>query len=164
MNLRDASEADLPAVVAIYNSTVDSLMVTADTQPVTVDSRRAWFHAHSPARHPLWVLEERGEILGWVSLQAFYGRPAYDATAEISIYVDERHRYCRLGQGLLDEAVSRTPQLEIKTLLGFIFAHNAPSLRLFERNGFQRWAHLPRVAELGGVERDLVIVGRRLRE
>ena len=41
--LRYASEADLPAIVAIYNSTVPSRMVTADTEPVTVESRLAWF-------------------------------------------------------------------------------------------------------------------------
>jgi L-amino acid N-acyltransferase YncA len=42
------------------------------------------------------------------------------------------------------------------------FGHNEPSLALFESFGFQRWELLPRVAALGGVERDLVIVGRRL--
>ena len=50
----------------------------------------------------------------------------------------------------------------VATLLGFVFGHNAPSLALFERLGFERWALLPRVAELDGVERDLVIVGRRV--
>ena len=45
---------------------------------------------------------------------------------------------------------------------GFIFGHNIPSLRLFEKFGFARWAHLPGVALLDDVERDLVIVGRRV--
>ena len=54
------------------------------------------------------------------------------------------------------------PRLGLQTLLGFIFGHNAASLTLFERLGFERWALLPRVAELDGVERDLVIVGRRV--
>ncbi|MEP6686317.1 MAG: N-acetyltransferase, partial [Verrucomicrobiota bacterium] len=51
------------------------------------------------------------------------------------------------------------PRLGLKTLLGFIFAHNDASLRLFEKFGFHRWGVLPRVAELDGVERDLIIVG-----
>ncbi len=37
-----------------------------------------------------------------------------------------------------------------------------PSLKLFEKLGFTRWGHLPRVAVLDGVERDLIIVGRRV--
>ena len=60
----------------------------------------------------------------------------------------------------LGRAVERAPALDLRTLVGLIFGHNAASLRLFESFGFERWAHLPRVAELDGVERDLVIVGR----
>ena len=46
--------------------------------------------------------------------------------------------------------------------MAFVFGHNAPSLRLFERAGFARWGHLPRVARLDGIERDLLILGRRV--
>jgi phosphinothricin acetyltransferase len=62
----------------------------------------------------------------------------------------------------LNVAVTRAPALGLHTLLGYIFGHNAPSLRLFESHGFNRWAHLPRVAVLDGTERDLIIVGRRV--
>jgi phosphinothricin acetyltransferase len=63
---------------------------------------------------------------------------------------------------LLELAIHRSPAFGIKTLLGFIFADNSPSLRLFEKFGFQRWGYLPAVAEFESLERDLVIVGRRL--
>jgi phosphinothricin acetyltransferase len=53
------------------------------------------------------------------------------------------------------------PSLQIRTLLAFIFAHNGPSLRLFERAGFVRWGLLPRIAELDGIERDVTILGFR---
>ena len=60
---------------------------------------------------------------------------------------------------LLSQAVEQAPRLGLKTLLGFIFAHNDASLRRFEKFGFHRWGVLPRVAELDGVERDLIIIG-----
>jgi phosphinothricin acetyltransferase len=63
---------------------------------------------------------------------------------------------------LLERAIAQGPRLGLKTLMGFIFAHNDPSLRLFEKFGFEHWGYYPRVAELDGIERDLVIVGRRL--
>jgi phosphinothricin acetyltransferase len=50
----------------------------------------------------------------------------------------------------------------VHTLLGFIFGHNLPSLKLFDAFGFERWATMPRVATLDGVERDLIIVGKRV--
>jgi phosphinothricin acetyltransferase len=160
--LRLACAADLPAIVAIYNSTVASRQVTADLEPVSVESRQAWFDAHQPQRRPLWVLEQDGEVLGWASLSDFYGRPAYQGTAELSVYLREDCRGRGLARCLLDEAIARAPSLGIDTLLGFIFGHNQPSLVLFERYGFQRWGDLPAVAELDGVKRDLIIVGRRV--
>ena len=161
--VRLATRDDLPGIVDIYNSTVASRMVTADTEPVSVASRDAWFDAHQPERRPLWVCDAAdGRMAGWVSFSDFYGRPAYGATAEVSIYLHEDFRGQGLGRFLLEAAIAHAPKVGVDTLLGFIFGHNAPSLALFERHGFARWGDLPRVAVLDGVERDLVILGRRL--
>ncbi len=162
MQIRDATIADLPAIVAIYNSTVPSRMVTADTEPVSVASREKWFAEHSPARRPLWVAEEGGRIIGWLSYSSFYGRPAYNATCEVSVYLAPEHRRRGLGTQLLERCIEHAPRIEVTTLLGIIFGHNEPSLRLFEKLGFQRWGCMPRIAVLDGVERDVIIVGRRV--
>lgn len=163
-SLRDANLSDLPAIVAIYNATIPSRIVTADLEPVTVASREPWFFQHSPEHRPLWVAEREGRICGWLSFQSFYGRPAYNGTAELSVYVAEDMRGQGLGGFLLQEAISACPRLKLKTLLGFVFGHNEPSLRLFQRFGFQEWALLPGIAELDSVERDLVIMGKRVIE
>jgi L-amino acid N-acyltransferase YncA len=160
MTIRDAIDADLPAIVAIYNSAIPDRMATADTQAVTIESRRDWFHEHNPNARPLWVAVENNVIVGWLSFQSFYGRPAYRATAELSIYVALDCQRKGIGYALLTKSIEHAPRLGLKTLFGFIFAHNDASLRLFAKLGFQRWGVLPHVAELDGVERDLIIVGR----
>lgn len=161
--LRNATEGDLPAIVAIYNATIPGRMVTADTEPVSVESRLPWLRAHNPQTRPLWVLcSESNDVCAWLSFNSFYGRPAYNPTAEISVYVGEGHRRRGLGRWLVEEAIRRAPGCEVNTLLGFIWAHNEPSLRLFRQLGFALWGQLPRVAVLDGVERDLVIVGKRV--
>ena len=162
LSYRDATLDDLPAIVAIYNSTVPSRLVTADLEPVSVESRLAWFHAHGPEKRPLWVVEDGDRIIAWLSFSDFYGRPAYLRTAEVSIYLDEAARGKGLGKQLLAEALSAAPGLGIHTVLGFIFGHNEASLRLFRSFGFGEWGALPRVAVLDGIERDLLILGRRL--
>ncbi|HRD64778.1 MAG TPA: N-acetyltransferase family protein [Candidatus Competibacter sp.] len=159
---RIAIRDDLAQIVGIYNSTIPSRMVTADTKPVSVESRVLWFDEHNPSSRPLWVCEDKGQIQAWLSFSSFYGRPAYDKTAEISVYVHASHRKQGLGTYLVSEAIANAPSINLDTLLGFIFGHNAPSLALFERLGFSRWGFLPKVALLDGVERDLVIVGRRV--
>jgi phosphinothricin acetyltransferase len=173
VSYRDATLDDLPEIVAIYNSTIASREVTADLEPVTVESRLPWFHAHGPSKRPLWVVEREREsesegagkrITAWLSFSDFYGRPAYARTAELGIYLDQSERGRGLGTRLLAAALNAAPALGIDTLLGFIFGHNAASLALFRRFGFEEWGKLPRVAVLDGVERDLVILGRRVSE
>ncbi|MEH1800213.1 MAG: N-acetyltransferase family protein [Nostoc sp.] len=162
MTIRHAAETDLPAIVAIYNAAVPSRMATADLDPVSVESRLAWFKGRSPSQRPLWVIEIDGIIAGWLSFQSFYGRPAYSKTAEISIYIAPNFHRSGLGRQLLARAINESPSLGIKSLVCFIFAHNQPSLKLFETFGFERWGHLPNIAELDSVERDLVIMGLRI--
>ncbi len=162
MIVRDALEADLEAVVAIYNASIPGRLATADTDPVSVEARRPWFRDFDPVRRPLLVAEDEAGIAGWVSLHSFYGRPAYFATVELGLYVDPARQGQGVGKRLLDAALERAPACGIRTLLAFVFGHNAASLRLFASRGFERWGWLPAVAELDGIERDLAILGRRL--
>lgn len=161
MSIRDATAADLPHIVEIYNAAIPGRLATADTEPISVASRIAWFREHGPGHHPLWVFTEARRIDGWLSVQPFYGRPAYHATAELSVYVAPHCRRSGVGRALVAHAIASAPRLGLRTLLGFVFGHNAASLGLFEAFGFERWGVLPRVAELDGVERDLVILGLR---
>jgi L-amino acid N-acyltransferase YncA len=164
MIIRHATEFDLPAIVRIYNAAIPSRMATADLERVSVESRLAWFRGRSPSQHPLWVIEVEGAIAGWLSFQSFYGRPAYNKTAEISIYISPIFHRRGLGRQLLAQAIDQSPHLGLKTLVSFIFAHNYPSLKLFETFGFKHWGNLPKIAELDGIERDLVIMGLRINE
>lgn len=159
-----AHDDDLPAIVEIYNSIVPTRMVTADLEPVTVEARRSWFEAHKSHTRPLWVLrdERTNTIAGWMSFDTFYPRAAYDGTVMIAIYLAESCRGQGLGQLLLAEACLLAPERGIHTLLGYIFGHNTPSIKLFQKMGFQAWANLPRTAILDGIERDLVIMGKRV--
>jgi phosphinothricin acetyltransferase len=162
--IRFAQPADLPAIVAIYNAAIPGRMATADTAPVTAASREAWFAEFDPARRPLWVLTDMvsDTVLGWLSLRSFYGRPAYAATVEAGVYAHPAAQRRGIGKSLLHHALAASPSLGIRTVLAFVFAHNAPSVALFEGAGFAAWGLLPRVAELDGVERDLAILGRRI--
>jgi L-amino acid N-acyltransferase YncA len=157
-----ARDEDLCAIVDIYNSTIALRTVTADTEPVSVESRRAWFAAHDAHVHPLWMVRRGDRMAGWISYSAFYGRPAYRATAEVSIYLHPDERGRGLGRQCLEFALARAPALGLENVLGFVFAENAPSVRLFTQCGFEAWGTLPRVARIDDGTRDLLILGRRV--
>jgi L-amino acid N-acyltransferase YncA len=163
IKFRNANLEDLPKIVEIYNSTIPSRMVTADTENISVESRIQWFHEHNSETRPLWIIEDhQNNMLGWVSFSSFYGRPAYNGTVELSIYMDESCRGKGLGKKVLQYCIDNAGKFGVKTLLGFIFLHNEPSLKLFRYFGFEDWGVFPDVAVLDGVERTLVILGKKI--
>ncbi|RYF88525.1 MAG: N-acetyltransferase family protein [Chitinophagaceae bacterium] len=161
MEFRIAQQEDLEEIVAIYNATIPGRMVTADTAPVTIEERLPWFEKHHGNR-PLWVVSVDEAIIGWVSFGNFYGRPAYNGTAEISIYLHAAQQGKGYGAAILKHCIAQAPLLQIHTLLGFIFSHNAPSLRLFAKAGFEEWGCLKDVAVMDEQYYSLTILGLKI--
>lgn len=162
INFRDAHIEDLPAIVGTYNSTIPSRMVTADLVPVSVESKVGWFNAHKPTTRPLWIVLCDGEYAGWISFTDFKSRDAYQKTAELGIYLEQKMRGKGLGDKCLEYAIAKCPELNITSLTGFIFGHNEPSLKLFYKHGFEKWAHLPGICDMEGTLRDVIILGRKV--
>lgn len=163
MIFKNADLKDLPAIVNIYNSTIASRKVTADTQPVSVDSKLVWFNTHNPTTRPLWLVQHiGGSTIGWVSFTSFYGRPAYQGTAEVSIYLAENFRGMGYGKKILQHCIAQAPSLKIHTLLGYIFAHNIPSIQLFLQSGFAEYAHLKDIAIMDNNFYSLKIFGKKV--
>jgi len=81
---------------------------------------------------------------------------------EVSIYFDSQFRRKGLGKLCLEKAIQEAPHLQIHTLLGFIFGHNEISLELFYKYGFEKWGHLPEIANMAGEWRDLLILGKKV--
>ncbi len=134
MKIRDAVEGDLPAIIEIYNAAIATRIATAQLEPVTLEERRDWLKEHPADRHPFWVLEIDGQIAGWLSFKPFLPRCAYRGAAEVSVYVHEKFRRRGIARQILEEASARAPGLGITAMVGLIFAHNEPSLRLFDRS------------------------------
>lgn len=162
MKLRHAEPEDLERVVEIYNASIPTRLSSADLEPVSVESRRAWFESHTPDRRPLLVLEEDGVILGWIGLKNHYDRAGYDKTAEVAVYIDQDDLGRGLGQRLVREIIALAPSLGITTLLAICFADNVPSVRLFENFGFVQWGFYPGIAELDGRPYDVVHLGLKI--
>ncbi len=133
LNVRDAIETDLPAIVDIYNQSIPDGWSTADTKPITVEERVDWFRKHNPHKRPRGVAALDGQIAAWIGLTSFYGgRPAYDATAEVSLYVARAYRRRGLGGELKNRMIAHCPSIGVTTLLSMYFDHNeadAPTQR-----------------------------------
>lgn len=151
MNPRDATPADVPAIVDIYNHEVATSTATFDTDPTSVDERAAWLatHAENP-RHPVLVVESDGAIAGWASLSAWSDRCAYARAAEVSVYVHRDHRGKGVGRALMEGLVARGRGAGLGVLLARISMDGDASVKLHESLGFLRIGTMHRVGEKFG--------------
>ena len=102
-------------------------------------------------------------VIGWMSYSNFYGRPAYSGTAEVSIYIAEAWRGKGLGRYCLEQAIEHRAEDCRAYVAGVYFwPQRSRAWRCSRSLGFETWANLPRVANLDGVERDLIILGKRV--
>ncbi len=162
LEIRVARLEDLAGIVAIYNASIPGQKSTADLEPVTVESRMAWFVMHAPDHRPIWVADRGGQVVGWLSFSDYYGRPAYRTTVEVGVYVAPEAQGQGVARALVAHAIDAAPGLSVRTLLWITFAVNEASLLLAESVGFTRWGLLPKVTELSGVRRDIAILGLEL--
>lgn len=160
--LRLAQRDDLQIIVSIYNDTIASRQVTADVSPVTEAERIPWFEAHQQVTRPLYVVTQAKRVIGWFSLSDFYGRPAYNGFAEVSIYLDPQVRGQGIGRQLLQDIEPIALKCGVRDLLGIIFSHNHVSIKLFASQGYQHWGELPYVAKMDESEYSVTLMGKRL--
>jgi L-amino acid N-acyltransferase YncA len=162
LTIREATEADLPAIVDIYNQSIPAGWSTADTKPVAVADRVEWFRKFD-AKRPIWVAEADGQVVATAYLSSFYaGRPAYDATAEVSVYVATAYHKKGIGRRLKQWVIDQCPRLGVTTLLSMYFDHNAATKKINDEFGFETMGHLTEIAVVQGRKRGLVIAGLRI--
>ena len=159
--IREATEADLEAIRAIYNESIPKRIATADLEPQSAEARRAWFVQRDHARRPVLVAIDAQGVCAWGAFTNFKDRAAYAPTAEISVYVADRAAGRGVGRAMLDALLERAPGCGINRILAICFAHNEPSLRLFRSRGFIEWGAFPDACVMDGVRRSVVILGWR---
>jgi phosphinothricin acetyltransferase len=145
MDVRDATGADLPAILDIYNQAVLRSTATADLEPQTLEVRRGWMRDRLADGLPVIVAESGGDILGWAALSRYNPRPGYRFTVENSVYVHHEQRGRGVGRVLLDELVARARGLGMRAILAKIDSGNDASLKLHGRAGFVKVGQLPGV-------------------
>lgn len=135
LHVREAVLHDLPAMLAIYNQAVRTLVATFDLEEHSLEQREVWFHKHG-GRYPLIVAESEGEVVGYCCLSPFREKPAYGKSTELSIYIAEDQRGKGIGTVLMADILSRAEQLDYHTVISGITGGNEASVKLHEKFGF----------------------------
>ncbi len=156
---RPAGEADLPALLSIYNRIVATSTAIYRDDRTTLEERAAWFSARRKAGFPVLVAERGGEVLGFASYGEFRGAfPGYRHTVEHSVHIGEGARGAGVGAALMGHLLDLAREGGVHVMVGAIDADNAGSLRFHERLGFSACAHFHQVGRKFGRWLDLVFV------
>jgi len=160
--IRPATEADLPAILAIYNDAVLNTTAIWNETPVDLENRATWFGERRAAGFPVLVVEDGGRVTGYGSFGDFRPFEGYRITVEHSLYVAADARGRGFGAALLAALIDEARKRGKRAMVGGIDATNAPSLALHRKFGFAEVGRLPGVGEKFGRLLDLVLMQKTL--
>jgi len=162
LRVRDAEEADLPALVDIYNEVIAHTTAVFSESPVDLENRCAWRSQRLAQGYPVLVADEGAEVVGFGSLGPFRVGDGYRATVEHSVHVRADRRGEGVGRLLLTALIERARHGGRRNMIAGLDAANLVSVGLHEGLGFERAALLPDVAEKFGRSLDLLLLRKRL--
>ncbi len=162
MEIRDAREADLAGLLAIYNDVIATSTAIFAEAPASLDERRAWWQGRVAQGYPVLVAVDETGVVGFASFGDFRSWPGYRFTVEHSVHVRADRRGHGVGGALMTPLMARAAALGKHVLIAGVDADNAASLRFHERLGFARVAHFREVGFKFGRWLDLVFLQRHL--
>jgi phosphinothricin acetyltransferase len=136
VKIRVAMLKDLKGITEIYNHAILNTIATFDTEPKTVQEQKKWFKEHG-SKNPIVVAEIDKEIVGFASLSKYSTRCAYSDTAEISLYVKEKHQGKGIGKQLIKEIIKKGEKSGLHAIIARITEGNKISVCLHESVGFE---------------------------
>ena len=156
--VRPATEADLPAILAIYNEVIANTTAAYVFEPHTLEMRQQWFTELKAGGWPVIVAESDGTSLGFGCIGVFRSKPGYKYTGEHTVHVHAEHRSKGIGRVLLAALIEEAKRMELRTLIGGIDSANAASIAFHASFGFVECARIKDVAYKFGRWLDLVFM------
>ena len=142
VTIRLASELDAPAIAAIYAPIVRDTHLSAEFEPPGATEMEQRIRRTLPT-HPWLVTETDQEVAGYAYATAFRARPAYQWTAEVSVYIHENHRRKGLARALYAELLNRLRRQGFRHAIAVIALPNPPSVQLHEQLCFTHVGTFP---------------------
>ena len=158
LQVRDAREDDLAAVLAIYNDVIHTTTAVYRDDPASLEERREWWQARTAQGYPVLVAVEDDAVVGFASFGDFRAWPGYRFTVEHSVHVRADRRGSGVGQALMPPLIARARGLGKHVMMAGVDADNDGSIRFHERLGFERVGHLREVGFKFGRRLDLVFL------
>jgi len=162
LNVRAATETDLPGILAIYNDAVANTTAIWNETESTLEGRRNWMVERTGRGFPVLVADDNGEVAGYATFGDFRPFQGYRFTIENSIYVRKDLRGHGIAVALMKPLIEVAEKLGMHAMIAGIEAENLASIRLHERFGFREVARMPEVGRKFDRWLDLVLMQKML--
>lgn len=163
ITVRDATEADLSAVQAIYAHHVLHGLASFEEEPPAVEEIAARRASVLKLGLPYLAAELDGEVVGYSYASSYRPRAAYRFTVENSVYVRDGLAGHGIGKALLVELISRCEAGSWRQMLAVIGnRENHASIALHRGCGFRIVGILEAVGRKHGQWVDSVLMQRAL--
>ncbi|MTB87538.1 N-acetyltransferase [Aeromicrobium senzhongii] len=144
--IREATPADLPAILDIHNEAILNTTAIWDETPAELADRVRWYENLVTAGYPVLVAETGGTVAGYASYGPFRTRSSYRHTVENSVYVHRDHRRRGIARELLVALLGHAyDDADVHVVLALIESGNTVSIELHEDLGFEQTGHLAEV-------------------
>ena len=138
MIIRDATEADLPALLDIHNDAIRTLDAIWLEKEESYEGRKKWFEDRKAAGFPIVVaVDDDHKVLGYGSYGTYRGREGYRATIEHSVYLYPAARGKGAGKALLTWLIEKARADGFHAMVAVIDASNTVSIDMHRRFGFE---------------------------
>jgi phosphinothricin acetyltransferase len=158
MDIRAATAADLPQILAIYNDVIATSDAIYEESATTLEARQAWFAERTSAGFPVLVAELDGAVAGFSTFGPWRARWGYRHTAEHSVHVRADVRGKGIGGALIEALWPHARAMGIHVMVGGIDSQAKASLRLHAKLGFEVAGTFREVARRHGGWLDLVMM------
>lgn len=160
--IREAVDADLATIRAIYNQGIEDRVATLDEKPKSDAEMQAWSDEHG-GRFAVMVAERDGRVIGWVSLNRYSHRCADRELADLSVYIERESRGTGVGTALLHAIERYAHQAGFHKIILFALAENDPGQRLYRNLGFRDVGVFEEHGRLDGRFVDVVVKEKLLK-
>ncbi|UWU25667.1 GNAT family N-acetyltransferase (plasmid) [Rhizobium sp. CB3060] len=164
IGIRPAVEADLPAILDIYNDAVRNTTAIWNETLVDLPNRREWFADRMSKNHPVLVAERQGEVVGYATYGVWRVIEGFRQTMEHSVYVRSDRKGGGIGSALMQALISEARARHIHVLVACIEAENLGSIKLHEKLGFKTVGRFGQVGQKFGRWLDLLCMELPLQE
>lgn len=136
MKIRRLEDSDIASCLDIYNYYIANTCYTLEEDSLTLDEFKERCKSIK-SKYPYIVAENNeGNVIGYAYLSPFITRSAFRITADLSIYVSNKHTNEHIGGLLLSKIEELALKNGITNIISIVTSTNETSKSFHEKNGF----------------------------